>query len=187
MDYPRINIIYDDRRIEKYPLVLEELMRQDITWFRIWSAVTDNKTVVESINSSHKKIVWDAKVNNQKECCIMEDDCFFPNEKGFEWFLKNKPESFDIYSAANYNSFKREGEVGAVKTDTIVGFHLYIISERHYDKFLSTAYNKHIDTEQNGELYFCYPFAALQRPGFSYNNMAICNYNAQLKPEDIYS
>lgn len=186
MDYPKVNILYDDRRVERYPLILDELARQNIVWFKIWNADVNRSSVVESINASHKKIVRDAMCNDEKECCIMEDDCYFPSEKGFEWFLKNKPDSFDVYSSCNYNSFKREGEVGAIKTDTIVGFHLYIISENHYQKFLSTPHNKHIDTEQSGDLYFCYPFASLQRPGFSANNMAICNYNAQLKPEDIY-
>lgn len=181
-----INVIYDSRRSEKYGLIIDEFVRQGIKKYLIWDCIS-KPNVVESINESHKSIVRQAKESGFKECCIAEDDVFFPSENGWEWFLKNKPESFDIYSASNYNSFKREGETGAVKTDTIVGFHLYIVSEKYYDTFLATPPDKHIDTEQKGDLYFCYPFAALQRPGFSANNMAICNYNSQLNPEDIYS
>lgn len=186
MEYPRLNIIYDDRRIEKYPLILDELMRQNITNFFIWPAITDEKTVYDSIAKSHKKIVQWAKDRKMKEVLVAEDDLEFTSEGSFEWFLKNKPEQYDIYSACNYNSFVREGQRGATKTDCIIGFQLYFVHEKHYDVFLATPTGKHIDTEQKGGLYFCYPFAGIQRAGFSANNRAICNYNAQLNEEDFY-
>lgn len=186
MDYPCINVIYDSRHSDRYGLILDEFVRQGITKYLIWDCIS-KPNVVQSINESHKMIVRQAKESGMKECAIAEDDIFFPSEKGWEWFLKNKPETFDIYSSGNYNSFVREDAAGAVRTDTIVGLHLYIIHEKYYDRFLETPENKHIDTEQKGDLYFCYPMAALQRPGYSANNMAIVNYNSSLKPEDIYS
>jgi hypothetical protein len=142
--------------------------------------------VVTSINASHKMIVRMAQERKMPEVCIAEDDLMFPASNGWQWFLQNKPESFDIYAAANYLPFEKEKTNGSVKVDCIVGFHLYIVSEKYYNTFLDTNDKDHIDTAQKGELYVCYPFAALQRPGFSANNKAMTNYNAILQESDIY-
>ena len=40
--------------------------------------------------------------------------------------------------------------------------------------------------DMGGDFKFCYPFPALQRPGFSANNKAIVDYNKILEPKDIY-
>lgn len=142
--------------------------------------------IVRSINASHKMIVQKAKEDGIKECCIAEDDLKFESENGWEWFLKNKPEVYDIYAAGSYMSFTRPQEPGALRVECIVGFHLYFIHEKFYDSFLATKDTEHIDTAQKGDLYVCYPFAAIQRPGFSANNKSQVNYNAVLMPEDIY-
>jgi len=76
-----------------------------------------------------------------------------------------------------------------VSLKKVVGFHLYIIHQKFYDKFLNVAPNVHIDTamdDLDGDYHFCYPFPAIQRAGFSANNMAVVNYNSVLKDEDIY-
>jgi len=185
MGEPKLNLILDSRRIEKYQPLIDELKRQKIVNYELWPCLMYPK-VVNSINASHKMIVWDAKEKGLKECYIGEDDLMFPSDHGWQWFLKNKPIIFDIYSAGNYLSFDRPKEPGAVKVDCIVGFHLYIIQERFYDTFLSTPDDQHIDTAQKGELFVCYPMPGLQRAGFSANNMAECNYNAVLNDEDIY-
>jgi len=66
-----------------------------------------------------------------------------------------------------------------------------MVHEKFYDTFLGIPDNVHIDTEFNnvkGGYVFCYPFAALQRPGFSVNNKAEVNYNrgCGLKDKDVY-
>lgn len=143
--------------------------------------------IVRSINASHKMIVHKAKEEGLKECCIGEDDLKFESENGWEWFLKNKPDVYDIYAAGSYMSFKRPQEPGALKVDCIVGFHLYMVHERYYDTFLSTKDTDHIDSAQKSDsMFVCYPFAAIQRPGFSANNRTDVNYNVVLMPEDIY-
>jgi len=37
-----------------------------------------------------------------------------------------------------------------------------------------------------GDYKFCYPFPALQRSGYSFNNKAVVNYNTVLKDKDIW-
>lgn len=180
-----VNIILDSRIPEKYDNLIYELNRQKIADFEIFPCLI-YPDVVSSINASHKMIVQKAKDENKNECCIMEDDCMFPSENGWQYFLDNKPMEFDIYSAGNYMAFKRPEKPCIMKVDCIVGLHLYFIHSKYYDNFLATANNKHIDTEQKGDLYVCYPMPALQRAGFSANNKSMTNYNAILSTGDIY-
>jgi hypothetical protein len=179
MDKPTLNVILDERRIEKYDPLISELRRQKIK-YEIWPCIL-RPNVVSSINASHKMIVRDAKEKGLKECFVGEDDLMFPAADGWQYFLKNKPTSYDLYLACTY--------VVPISNNRVCGFHLYAISDKFYDQFLSIPDDVHIDTymdELKGDYHFCYPFPALQRPGFSSNNMAISNYNAVLKPEDIY-
>lgn len=179
-----LNVIIDSRRLERYEPLISELSRQEIE-YELWPCLMYNN-VVTSINNSHKMIVRKAKEDGLVETAIAEDDLYFPNEKGWEWFLKNKPDVFDIYVGGSYLHFKRPEVPCAVKVDCIVGLHLYIINEKYYDTFLATSDLDHIDTAQRGDIYVCYPMPALQRPGFSSNNQAQCNYNSILNKEDIY-
>lgn len=180
LDNPCINILYDNRRSEKYEPLMQELQRQGLTEYKIWEPVPA-VTVVESINKSHKAIIRDAKEKWLKEVCVIEDDCYFPSEKGFEYFLSKKPKSFKIYSACNY--IPQEQPIAKI----LVGFHCYIMHESFYDDFLNIPDDCHIDTSITGiDIHVCYPFAALQRPGWSHNHRADANYNAVLSEKDIY-
>lgn len=185
---PKLNIIYDARRHEKYHPLMDELERQGIDEFEIWPCIMYDD-IVSSINASHKMIVRDAKEKGLEEVFIAEDDLFFPASDGWEYFLKNKPKptDYDIYLAATY-----------IPTDPpkhICGFHLYCVSNRYYDTFLAAPGNEHIDTAIDnigGNFVFCYPFPGLQRPGFSANNSMgtgqVVNYNGVFRnrPQDIY-
>jgi hypothetical protein len=176
-----LNIIYDDRRPEKWEPLMNELSRQGIHDYKIWEPVPDTRSVVASINKSHKQIVKWAKENGLKEVCIGEDDLMFPAEDGWEYFLRKKPNDYELYLACSY---------GGVTEKQTIGFHLYCVHEKFYDKFLSVQDETHIDTAMwwlgKDEFVFCYPFAALQRPGYSHNNKTDVNYNKILKPEDVH-
>jgi len=177
---PKLNIIYDARRFEKYHPMMTELDRQGIVDFEIWPCIM-YPDVVESINASHKMIVRDAKEKGLSECFIAEDDFTFPAEDGWHYFLRNKPKNYDLYLGGTY--------VTPISNNIICGFHLYSISENFYDKFLSMPDKEHIDTAANnikGDYHFCYPMAAIQRAGFSMNNKQDVNYNILLKEEDVY-
>lgn len=175
-----INVIYDSRHPERYEQIMGEFKTQGITDFLIWDCAV-LPSVVESINTSHKQIVRDAKDNGLPYCCIMEDDCFFPNPKGWEYFLSQMPKEFDLYLWGTY-LLPREQKM-------VNGFQLYVVADKFYDKYLSAPDNEHIDGAMNalnGDYHFCYPFPALQRVKFSRNNMGIANYNILLTDNDVY-
>ena len=183
-----LNTIYDNRRPEKYPLLIEELIRQHILDHFIWDACIEYD-VVKSISESHKRIVQYAKDSGLPEVCIAEDDVSFPNQNGFEWFLKNKPVLYDLYSSCNYIGKKPVGQKGAFRSDTLVGFQLYMVHSRYYDTFLATTDKDHIDSAQRSKLmYFCYPYAAIQRAGWSANNKMKVDYNFNwVKDGDLFT
>lgn len=181
---PKLNIIFDSRRHEKYEPLISELSKQNICDYEIWPCLL-LPDVVQSINASHKMIVNDAKERGIDEVFIAEDDLYFPADDGWEYFLKNKPnpENYDLYLACTY--------IPEMPPKNVCGFHLYSVSSRFYENFLSVPDFCHIDTEMNnvgGEFVFCYPFPALQRPGFSVNNKGQVNYNSifSQRPQDVY-
>jgi len=181
MEYPRLNIIYENRHSQDYERLIKELERQGITDYKFWDAIVLRESVVASINASHKMIVREAKERKLKSVVIGEQDLMFPAKDGWKYFIENKPTDFDIYLAATY--------VTPISNNIICGFHLYIVAEKFYDKFLSIPHDQHIDTAANdlkGDYKFCYPFACLQNPGFSANNSSVVNYNSVLTEQDIY-
>ncbi len=175
-----VNVIYDNIHTEDWSRLIDEFYTQGIKNYKFWDAVIINYKPVQSINASHKMIVKDAKEKGLSECIIAEQDLMFSSTNGWKWFIENKPKTFDLYLGCTYGQRER---------NMICGFHLYIISEKFYDKFLSIPNDVHVDTEMDklkGDYKFCYPFPALQRAGYSANNGAVVNYNTILKEEDIY-
>lgn len=184
----KIHIIHDYRRQEKYQPLIAELSRQSITDYEIYPCIL-SKTVVESISESHKMIVREAKERGYEMICIAEDDLMFPAKDGWQYFLKNMPMLFDIYLGGSYLKDERiKYSSPTTAVDSYVGNHLIVIHNRYFETFLESDSKQHIDTAQTGKGFFqlCYPMAAIQRPGFSANNMDICNYNGILNEEDIY-
>jgi hypothetical protein len=177
----KIHIIHDSRRQERYEPLLMQLKDEGITEYELFPCLLLPQ-IVESINASHKMLVSLAKENGMKEICIAEDDLQFAAKGAWQYFLDNKPTEFKLYTACNY--LNREHPI----TKQIVGFHLYIIHESYYDDFLALPDDRHIDTAVEGiDIHVCYPYAALQRAGFSWNNMGEVDYNTVLQPQDIFS
>jgi len=171
---------------EKYENIIKELSAQKITNYEIWPCLL-YPDVVKAISCSHKMIVEDAKEKGLEECFIGEDDLMFPSKGGWKYFMDNKPKDYHIYSAASYLSFPRPQNECLINVECIVGFHLYAIHSSYYDRFLSSPEDKHIDTcQQSDKMYVIYPFAALQRRGYSANNKAIVDYNLMLNDTDVY-
>lgn len=178
-------IIYDSRRPEKWPDLMQEIYNQGITEWKIWEPVEDKDSVITSINKSHKRIVQWAKFNNLPFVAIWEDDCFFPAKDGWKKFIEQMPPwKWDIWSAGTYGLDRPI----TGKTDKLNGIHCYMVNERFYDTFLSVPDNLHIDVALDGLglYYVSYPFIALQRPGWSSNSRAFSDKNSDLSKEDIY-
>lgn len=183
-----INIIYDERQTDDYPRLIGEFIKQTvIPKYKFWNCIINKDSVVKSINASHKMIVNWAKDNKKPYVIIAEQDLEFTCNKSWQYFLEQKPQDFDIYLGCSY--VKNAIPNSDVVDNLICGFHLYLISEKFYDVFLSVPDDHHIDTavgDTKGNFVFCKPFVALQRSGFSANNKAIVNYNLVLSEEDIY-
>lgn len=186
------HIIYDSTR-PRPNLTFEKEVRQQGFLAEFWPCLHDSNSVVRSINLSHKQIVQWAKDSGLTEVCIMEEDVWFPASDGWQYFLHNKPaEDFDLYLAGCYGlnplALRRIGkEAGAAEIHNFVGLHCYIIRECYYDKFLALPEDQHIDHQPGlGVFYVCYPFAALQHPGWSANNKREVDYNQQIAKEHIY-
>lgn len=185
-----VNVIHDNRNFDRLPLLVEEFEKYGID-YKVCEACIDKKTVLESITESFRRIIQYAKDEGLKEICIAEDDLTFPCDGAWEYFLKNKPDDYDVYAGGSYlihNEWKYESPV--VKVNEWVGNHLIIVNERYYDIWLSSKPNGHIDTEQRGkgDFYVCFPYAALQRPSRSANcEGQMVNYNSIVPKDYIYT
>lgn len=181
-------ILYDDRNFEMLPLIEEEMRRQGIKKYHIRNPILCSP-VFKSISLSQKAIVQEAKDKGMVECCLMEEDIWFPAGDGWQYFISNKPDKYSIYLGGSYLVDNRvEYTYPVTKVKAYVGHHCIIIHESYYDTFLATSEKGHIDTEQEGrgDFYLCYPMAALQRPSKSANaNNEMVNYNYILKKENI--
>lgn len=184
----RVNVIYDSRRFEKYDLLMSEFESQGIDDYKIWDCIM-LPNVVESISESFKMIIQKAKDNGLKEVCLAEDDVMFPNKNGWEYFLENKPKDYDVYIGGSYLvDMNNVYAAPLVKVNEWVGNQLIIVNEKYYDKWLNTNSKDHCDTVHKGlgDFYVCFPFAALQRSGWSANMQTTVNYNNQIPKEYIY-
>lgn len=179
-----VHCLYDDRRPEKFGPLLDELTRQRITSYRIIAPIEEPKNVISSINKSHKRIIAEAKVMGWPEVCAWEDDCQIPHPEGWQHFLNNKPESFDIYLGGTYTLDRPVLN----PITRINGLHCYIMRSSFYDRFLSIPDDVHCDTalEGMGDFHVHYPFIAIQRPGWSANSMAFSDKNDELTDADVY-
>ncbi len=179
-----INIIVDSRKPEDIERLIWEFSAQGLHErdYEFWPATVNKDSVVSSINASHKKIVRWAKEINLPFVVIGEQDLHFTGLGAWDYFIKSVPETYDLFLACTY--------IVPISNNKICGFHLYIVNSKYYDTFLSVPDNVHIDTyqdEMKGDFKFCYPFPAIQRAGWSFNNKAIVDYNKVLRPEDIWN
>lgn len=176
-----LHIIYDDRNSSDYGRLLGEFIEQGITKYKFHKAIVLTDSVVKSINASHRMLVQMAKDNDWDEITIGEQDLTFTAPDAWQYYLSQKPKSFDIFLGCSY--------IPPISNNKLCGFHLYTVSKKYYYTFLSVNPEAHIDTEigdMGGDFKFCYPFPALQRPGYSANNRAVVDYNKVLDEKDIY-
>lgn len=158
--------------------------------FELVGAIGDPQSVVRSINMSHKQIVRRAQEEGWPEVLIMEEDVMFTCLGAFEWFLANKPPVFDLYLGGAYGTgdLFSERTGNAVRLRAFAGLHCYIIHSRFYERFLETPEDNHIDDQAGrGEFYVCFPFAALQYPGWSSNNRRQVDYNETIPKSWMYA
>ena len=162
-----------------------ELERQGLDDYSMMPAICGRSSVAASINASHKQIIRLARDMGLPEVCVLESDVGFPVPDAWRYFLANKPEQYDLYLGGTYGEVLRDDE--GYYTLIPAGFHCYCISAGYYDRFLAVPDDEHIDTAQRGGRFrLCFPFAAIQREGWSANNQRRVDYNVNLRKGDIY-
>lgn len=169
-----VHILHDPRRPEKLKQVMDEVTRQGITEYEVWFGTPESGSapVEVTINRMHKRIVEYAKNNSLACVCILEDDVLFPAPDGWQYFLRHIPQvDYNLYLGGHYGKIDRIKQKGfdhLVTCDRPSGFHCYTIHQCYYDTFLRTPDDVHIDDYQTEQpLYVCFPFAAVQSPGWS--------------------
>lgn len=171
------------------PKAIQEVLKQQgIKDFALWEGIYNLETVEKCINLSHKRIIRYAMDNDHPEIAIWEDDCYFEAPDGWQYFLGLKPAEYDLYLAGAYGlpaEYYQKQNAGLHLIDTpFAGLHCYIVHRRFYSKYLQCPDDGHIDTFlseiKEGKYFICYPFAALQKPGWSSVNKKNVDYNPNL-------
>lgn len=181
-----INIIHlknTDYSADRFHSFVKEMHEQGIENYKVWDGVHDANRV-RAISRAHKQIVQYAKENQLPEICIMEDDCVFLGKGAFEYYLQNKPDSYDLWLGGISNRLK-------VQDDHITDFRgmtLYTVHERFYDTFLSVPETVNIDAGLKGlgKYFLCPKIVCSQRAGYSYHKKRHKDYSHLLKQYDIY-
>lgn len=179
-----LNVIHHDIRYERKESFERQFKEQGIE-YKVWDAVRGHNPMAKNISLAHKRIIQWAKENDLEEVMVAEDDILFHAPDAWQYFLNNKPESFDLYLGGIYR-----GEIKDNKTvDRFSGLHLYICHRRFYDIFLSVYENMDIDhaLANTGDFHVCYPFAATQLEGvWSDNVQRVTYYDILLQNYKIY-
>lgn len=178
------NIIHNPDRLDRLTILKKELENQGIEHYRLWDSIHDETSVVKGINLAHKQIVQFAKDEGLEEVLIWEDDIKFYSNKGFEYYLKNKPTDYDIYLGGIFL-----GEIKEGKVDRFTALHCYIVHNRFYDTFLNTPDNIHLDAAlaDVGKYVVCEPMVCAQHNGYSQNSNNYCNFDVILSQRTWYN
>lgn len=172
-----LNIIHLFRRDDRYQSLRSELVKQNITDYKLWEGIEEKHNRKLGIHQAHNKIVQDAKDNNLERVFIAEDDIYWFAEGAWQYYLDNIPEQFDIYFAMimvgeidNRNRLISQGS----------GMTCYCVHNRFYDTFLAINPDSHIDREitsqwEKYEFYTPPKFVCSQIGGKSDNTMKAGN------------
>lgn len=159
----------------RYNSFMKELAEQGITDYRIWDGLTDKYNVRRAISKSHKQIVRWAKENNMPEVCIAEDDICFKAAGDFDFFMQNKPNSFDLYLGGPSQIIRKVN-------DLILDFRgltLYCVNAPFYDAFLKVKEDTDIDHALKGlgKYHLCPKSVCAQNTGWSYHKQKNVDYS----------
>lgn len=181
---PTLHIIHLSERTDRMELLLKELETQDITDYRIWPGIRNETHPCQGISAAHKQIVQYAKDNNLDEITIAEDDIKFTAPGAWQYYLTNKPGTFDLYLGSVYVLHEIKGHA----IENFTGLTLYTIRARFYDEFLSTPTAGNIDVNLYGKGWYalCYPFAAIQHETYSDNSKGLINYSQYMQGKLLF-
>ena len=185
-----LHILHPKSRIDRYELLVNQLFEQRIANFLLWDNPIGQsmKERRSFVNSGHRKIVQYAKDNGLKRIIIAENDITFTDKGAWDYYLKQIPESYDLFLGMIY--------VGNIENGRLVsdasGFTLYTIHERFYDFFLNVKPDHHIDRaitsyHERFEFKVCHPFVCYQNNTQSDNTMGKPNLMNYLKGRELFT
>lgn len=178
-------VIHNPERVERKEHFDNQCKIQGITDV-IWFPAIFAETVQRGISIAHKQCVRYAQAHKLKEIIIVEDDVHFVDYGSFDYYIANKPESYDIYFGG-ISGGNIMPDTGIINTN-LSGFFCYMVHERFYDDFLSADETVHIDSwvstalierrNTNRPVYICcYPMAAITCNGYSDNFKTFMDYS----------
>ena len=125
---------------------------------------------------------------NDEEIIMMEDDVKFCGHGAFQYFLNNKPDSFDVYLSGFYDGRMDKQTKKIIRSWS--GTHCWIIRKQFYDTVLSCDDRAHIDRwmfMHSKDIFSCYPFAAIQHHTFSDVSKTNANHKWYIKDKLLFS
>jgi hypothetical protein len=170
--------------------IQKQVTEQGITDFKIWDGIITSQIPFTGISRAFKRVVLDAKDKGLKHCAIAEDDMYFKSSKGWQYFLDNMPEDFDIYMGCAYKSIINKNnkiEFG------FSGLTLICVHERFYTDFLSMKEMNNLDRELGRfawkyKYMVCEPFVCHQHANFSFHQgKEIESYDYLLEGRQLYN
>lgn len=162
-----LHIIHLRHRIDRKQLLINELIKQEITQYKIWPGIINLKNRQLGIYQAHCQIVKQAERNGLPSVTIAEDDICFSSHGAYRYFLDNEPDNYDLYLGGII--------YGRISTDFITsdfaGATLYRISRRFFTTFLNLPEQGNFDRNLKGLGIFkiCNPMVAYQYNGLSDN------------------
>lgn len=174
-----VHIIHLSHRTDRWLLLQNELLIQQISNTKLWDGVIDETLPSRGISLAHKQIIRWAKQNGLKEICIAEDDVQFSAPGAFNYFINRKPANFDIYlGGITWGSIRENYTVRDFS-----GTMLYIACEKFYDVILSLPEDKDYDRAMAGlgKFVICDPMIAWQHNGYSDNQRRYIDFGPLLQ------
>jgi len=187
-------IIVGNRSKDSINALLLELSKAGLSNVIIQDGYYDDENSKTNIACAHKRCVIHAMDNDWPYAIILEDDVWFTHPDSWDYFIKsmNKlPQDWDIYTSGYYSVSKIEPEYQNI--ERVIGFcglHCYAVSKKFYVEFLKCPPKNNIDwwSSQRGRslCFTCYPFAAIQKPGYSENVSEYKDYSKLLIGKKIF-
>lgn len=156
---------------------------------RFWPGVTGNDVFrCENISKAFKQVVMYAKEESLPMVTIGEEDLQFTAPGAWDYYLKNIPEDFHIFSGGIYAGQLQENRI----INGYSGHTLITVNETFYDFFLSANESDHLDRFLGNfcfekKYYVCLPFVVKQNPNYSENHRRKMTYEMYEKGWDYYS
>lgn len=187
---PVIHVLTTEHRKDRHKSIVAQSESQgfDIKWFK-GERGEEIKDVKKCICQGHKSIIQYAKENGLDDVLICEDDVRFFAIGSLDYFIENKPKSYDLYCGIVYQGEVKEQRIINGMSGTMT---CYFVHNRFYDVILNdVAIDSHIDRSL-GDLahkyeYYVPPMYVCEQSGsYSDNLRRKMNYKPYLEGKPIY-